>query len=118
MKRSLLDDALASAPPHVAARLGCESPLAKSISKIGRYGFRWHKADEYGRAIRSTMPETLGANQDRHDDARERASRLKNAYPGIWGTRSASKRIAAGSAIVLGLSLTERTVQRYMKNFP
>ena len=64
------------------------------------------------------MPETLGANQDRHDDARERASKLKNAYQGIWGKRSAAKRIAAGSAVVLGVSVTERTVQRYMKNFP
>lgn len=116
--RKPVDIALAATPPHILARLGIESALGKAISKIGHYGFGWSKADDSGCAIKSVMPEMLGANQDRHDDAEARAAKLKSRYPEIWGKRSAAKRIAAESMQVLGISITVRTAQRYMRQFP
>ncbi len=53
-----------------------------------------------------------GGNLTRETARREDAQELKRRYKSIWGKRGAAKRIA------LDNDLSERTVQKYFKDFP
>lgn len=112
---------IGQARPHIGERLGRHSPLGEAMTLTGtpynRVGARFD--EETGQLLKQVLPGEedggqleLGANVERHERRRDRATELRVRYPTLWSKRGTAKQIAAAEGINV------RTVQRYMKEFP
>lgn len=98
-------------PEYVLGKMGSPSELRDALSDAGTSyawnGVRFVKAT--GEPYRNAMPDDLGANVERHEQALLTAEDLRRKYADVWHIRGSAKQIAAAEGI--GLS----TVHAHMK---
>jgi DNA-binding CsgD family transcriptional regulator len=98
-------------PEHVLGKMGSPSELRDALSDAGTAyawnGVRFEKPT--GEPFRNAMPDDLGANVERQEEAQLTAEELRRRYANLWHVRGGAKQIAAAEGI--GLS----TVYAHMK---
>lgn len=88
-------------PAHVIERLGRPSKLLKALSTNGtKYAWNGLRVDdEADAALLIRMPDDLGANVERAEEATRRAQEMRRkaieTYGAQWNVRGGAKRIAA-----------------------
>jgi hypothetical protein len=132
------EGAIDNAPPHVQRRLGQPSQLGIALGTLERdapkgerqFNAVGAKFDEHGQTIRREDSKNSGANTDRRDYRKATAIDLRARYPEFWGERGGATKIEAAEhrrraerpkdedACDYPEPPTERTIRRYIKDFP
>jgi hypothetical protein len=90
-------------PEYALGKIGSPSELRDALSiKGSAYGWNGVRFyDETDEPHRNAMPDDLGANVERQEQARKEAEELRRKHPECWNIRGGAKKIAAAEGIGL-----------------